>query len=84
MAIANPHHYVLKPQREGGGNNVYGEKVREVLQSMHDSEERNAWILMERITPPVQRGYMIRPGGPDTPDTVDLVSELGIFGVVIG
>jgi hypothetical protein len=24
-AIANPDAYVLKPQREGGGNNLYGE-----------------------------------------------------------
>ena len=23
-AVANPHDYVLKPQREGGGNNLYG------------------------------------------------------------
>jgi len=24
MAIKNPERYVLKPQREGGGNNFYG------------------------------------------------------------
>ncbi|PNF30929.1 Glutathione synthetase [Cryptotermes secundus] len=84
MAIMKPECYVLKPQREGGGNNVYGEKVREVLQSMTDSQERTAWILMERIIPPVQKGYMIRPGGPEVPQLVDLVSELGIFGVIIG
>ena len=23
-AIANPHRYVLKPQKEGGGNNFFG------------------------------------------------------------
>lgn len=23
-AISKPHNYVLKPQREGGGNNLYG------------------------------------------------------------
>lgn len=51
---------------------------------MKDSKERSAWILMERINPPLTRGYMIRPGGPDTPELVDLVSELGIFGVIIG
>ncbi len=27
MAIQNPEAYVLKPQREGGGNNVYGAEV---------------------------------------------------------
>lgn len=46
--------------------------------------ERSAWILMERILPPVSQGYMVRPGGPSVPPLVDLVSELGIFGAVIG
>lgn len=46
--------------------------------------ERSAWILMERILPPTSQGYMIRPGGPSPPQLVDLVSELGIFGAVIG
>lgn len=46
--------------------------------------ERSAWILMERIFPPISKGYMIRPGGPSPPTIVDLVSELGIFGAVIG
>lgn len=46
--------------------------------------ERSAWILMERIMPPISKGYMIRPGGPSPPALVDLVSELGIFGAVIG
>lgn len=28
MALQNPERYVLKPQREGGGNNVYGAEVK--------------------------------------------------------
>lgn len=30
-AIEKPSDYVLKPQREGGGNNLYDEKITEVL-----------------------------------------------------
>ena len=30
MAMEDPERFVLKPQREGGGNNVYGEEIREV------------------------------------------------------
>lgn len=30
------------------------------------------------------RSYMIRPGGAMPPQIVDMVSELGIFGAVIG
>lgn len=51
-------------------------------------EERSAWILMERIKPPTSLGYLVRPplqGYPEElPRLVNLVSELGIFGAVIG
>lgn len=53
-ALTAPEKYVLKPQREGGGNNVYGEEIREAVTAMRHSEERSAWILMDRILPPVQ------------------------------
>ncbi|XP_055551684.1 glutathione synthetase-like isoform X2 [Wyeomyia smithii] len=83
LALSNPERYVLKPQREGGGNNVYGTDIPAALDKMSE-DERSAWILMERIFPPVSRGYMIRPGGKMPPEIVNLVSELGIFGAVIG
>ncbi|XP_026750424.2 glutathione synthetase-like isoform X3 [Galleria mellonella] len=84
MAIADAERFVLKPQREGGGNNLYGEEVRDALLRMRHSRERAAYILMERILPPLVSGYVVRPGAPVPPQVVDLVSELGIFGVIIG
>jgi len=81
-ALATPDRFVLKPQREGGGNNVYGDDIRPFLEGIRDSEERNAYILMDRIHPPVTRNYMVRPGAE--PQLVDVISELGIFGYVIG
>ncbi|XP_046802517.1 glutathione synthetase-like isoform X1 [Lucilia cuprina] len=83
MALKEPERFVLKPQREGGGNNVYGLDIPDVLRKM-TRVERSAWILMDLIQPPVTKGYMIRPGGPMPPPVVDVVSELGIFGVIIG
>ncbi|KAJ0171391.1 hypothetical protein K1T71_012941 [Dendrolimus kikuchii] len=84
MAIQDAERFVLKPQREGGGNNVYGAEVREALIRMRHSRERAAYILMERILPPLVSGYVVRPGAAVPPPLVDLVSELGIFGVIIG
>ncbi|CAG5030692.1 unnamed protein product [Parnassius apollo] len=84
MALAEAERFVLKPQREGGGNNLYGAEVREALLRMRHSRERAAYILMERILPPLVSGYVVRPGGPVPPPLSDLVSELGIFGVIIG
>ncbi|XP_065363334.1 glutathione synthetase-like isoform X2 [Calliphora vicina] len=83
MALKEPERFVLKPQREGGGNNVYGLDIPDVLRKM-SRVERSAWILMDLIHPPVSKGYMIRPGGTMPPPIVEVVSELGIFGVVIG
>jgi glutathione synthase len=30
-AIKHPQRYVLKPQKEGGGNNIFGEEISEKL-----------------------------------------------------
>ena len=30
-ALKNPHDYVLKPQKEGGGNNFYDDEAKELL-----------------------------------------------------
>lgn len=87
-AMSEPKKYVLKPQREGGGNNVYNEDIKEHLGSMKNSEERTAWILMDRLYPPVQKNYIIRaqnePFENYNLDFSDAVSELGVYGVVIG
>ncbi|XP_064539765.1 glutathione synthetase isoform X1 [Drosophila montana] len=83
MALRTPEKFVLKPQREGGGNNVYGVDIPDALKRM-SRVERSAWILMDLIHPPLSQGYMVRPGGDMPPQIVDMVSELGIFGVVIG
>ncbi|XP_028175876.1 glutathione synthetase-like isoform X1 [Ostrinia nubilalis] len=84
MALEDAERFVLKPQREGGGNNLYGADVRDALVRMRHSRERAAYILMERILPPLVSGYVVRPGASVPPPVTDLVSELGIFGVIIG
>ncbi|XP_049517261.1 glutathione synthetase-like isoform X3 [Dermacentor silvarum] len=81
-AIAKPHNYVLKPQREGGGNNVYGDDVRHKLQAMGRTKEREGYILMDLIQPPITKNYIVRPGGEVSVCNVN--SELGIFGVILG
>lgn len=82
MALADPKKFVLKPQREGGGNNIYGENVRSFLMGIKDSEERNAYIMMERIFPWPQKNYLLKEG--KEPVLRDVISELGIYGVYLG
>ncbi|XP_054003180.1 glutathione synthetase-like [Hylaeus anthracinus] len=83
MGIADPHRFVLKPQREGGCNNKYGSDIKEFLESVKYKQDRVAWILMNKIHPPIHKSYMIRPGDNVNIKPQELVSELGIFGVII-
>jgi glutathione synthase len=39
---------------------------------------------MDRIYPPVHRNYVVKPGNNVDLGTKELVSELGIFGIIIG
>jgi glutathione synthase len=79
MIQRDAQHYVLKPQREGGGNNIYGEDILSAFKTM-SAEELSAYILMEKILPPSQRSTLIRRG-------VALealsVCELGIYSVYL-
>lgn len=75
---------VLKPQREGGGNNIYKQDIPPFLETLPE-QERAAWIAMELIVPP--RGiesYLVRAGsesgGEGKTVRAETVSELGIFG----
>ncbi|XP_024976343.1 glutathione synthetase, chloroplastic [Cynara cardunculus var. scolymus] len=77
-AIEQPGAYVMKPQREGGGNNIYGDDVRETLVRLQKegSEEEAAYILMQRIFPTAFRTILVRDG---ICYKEHAISELGIF-----
>ena len=57
----NGLNFVMKPQREGGGNNFYGPDVAEALRTM-SLEEQASYILMERILPPSSQADLVRDG----------------------
>jgi hypothetical protein len=60
-ALDNPSRYVMKPQREGGGNNIYNEAIPKAFNEMSE-EELAAYILMERIFPSTQMAVLLRAG----------------------
>jgi glutathione synthase len=71
--------YVLKPQREGGGNNIYRSAIPPFLKSIPESHWKS-YILMEIITPPpvdnmILRNGVIEKGG--------VICELGIYGTCL-
>lgn len=79
LAFEEPEHFVLKPQREGGGNNVYKENIPSFLKSL-DKKDWGAYILMELINPPLYKNKLIRNGEIFHED---IISELGIFGTAV-
>ncbi|KAM3219026.1 glutathione synthetase, chloroplastic [Capsicum chacoense] len=78
-AIEKPGLYVMKPQREGGGNNIYGENVKEALLKLQKEGTGSdaAYILMQRIFPKISHSILMREGIPHKEQTI---SELGIYG----
>ena len=85
MALREPEKFVLKPQREGGGNNIYGQDIVDALTPIRDKQEREAFILMQMIRPPVFNNYILTANvRADAASPDPIVSELGIFGSILG
>ncbi|KAH6682072.1 glutathione synthetase-like protein [Halenospora varia] len=71
--------YVLKPQREGGGNNTYRTSIPPFLQSLPPSHYKS-FILMELITPPPLQNYILRNG---VIEQGGVICELGVYGTCL-
>ncbi|KAK3710561.1 Glutathione synthetase [Vermiconidia calcicola] len=71
--------YVMKPQREGGGNNVYRKAIPHTLKNLPKSQWP-AYILMEMIEPPEQSNVIFRNGELQKGG---VICELGIYGACL-
>ncbi|GJN34886.1 hypothetical protein PR202_gb23588 [Eleusine coracana subsp. coracana] len=82
-AIEKPELFVLKPQREGGGNNIYGFDLRETLIKLQKEggDAPAAYILMQRIFPKACCSYLVVRGGVCHEGLA--ISELGIYGALL-
>lgn len=87
VGLGSSKSLVLKPQREGGGHNIFNQDIRPFLESIADSEERSQYILMEYIDSPLERNWLLLQDDIEDVKRLttsdQLVSELGIFGSVI-
>lgn len=76
--------YVLKPQREGGGNNVYGQDLLKLLENYETDpkvrENLRQYVLMQKIHSKINENLVIRNGELER---IETVSELGIFGSMV-
>lgn len=78
---------VLKPQREGGGHNIFGCDIKHVVDSITDPAEQLQYILMEFINSPREHNWILLQDDANDKSRLDsadsLVSELGIFGSIL-
>ncbi|KAL3109694.1 hypothetical protein niasHT_017238 [Heterodera trifolii] len=80
-AIAHPDNYVMKPSREGGGNNFWGDEIPKKLREMSRAE-LSGHILMQKVHPFSAPNYMVRPN--DGVQHGNVVTELSTFGTLLG
>ena len=78
-AIEAPDGYVMKPQREGGGHNFFGQELADALKSL-SREQRAAFTLMQRIFPRAQESVLVRRGRPTAGPAL---SELGLYSTFV-
>jgi glutathione synthetase len=90
LATTEAERFVLKPQREGGGNNIYRNDIPKHLQDLATRPVRpgkpkpqEQYILMELINPPNGVYNWLLRGGDSTPRKAEVVSELGIYGSIL-
>jgi len=73
----NPHEYVLKPQREGGGNNFFGKEITNFLSKIQ-KRNFNTYILMEKINAKKHPAILVVDGKAER---LPCVSEIGRYGI---
>jgi glutathione synthase len=71
--------YVMKPQREGGGNNFYRTAIPQQLREIPE-EHWGSYILMEIITPPPVVNTILRNGALEHGG---VICELGVYGTCL-
>ena len=64
------------------GFNHYGDDLVQVLKSVKDPVDRSQYILMDKINTPVYKNYIAHIDF-ESPRLLDVVNEIGIFGVLI-
>ena len=73
----NPHEYVLKPQREGGGNNFFGKEITNILSKIQKSNF-NTYVLMENINAKTHPAILVVDGKAEN---LSCISEVGRYGI---
>ncbi|KYF43325.1 eukaryotic glutathione synthase, atp binding domain-containing protein [Toxoplasma gondii ARI] len=59
LSLRGSRDFLLKPQREGGGNNLHGEEMQQLLRSGSEENLRH-FVLMKKMQPPSVTAIFVR------------------------
>lgn len=81
--LGNCENYIIKPQKEGGGNNYSGEAIKKVILSVasEPTTEIKDSIIMEIINPPSHENIFLKEGKPVVIENT--VSEFSTYGIML-
>ena len=79
-AMEDPTRFVMKPQREGGGYNYYGDDIRAKIEEAGGPHCLDEFILMQKLEAPTQSADLMRKGRVE--GSGQCISELGVFACI--
>jgi len=77
LAAKNPNYFVVKPQREGGGNNFFGGDIKKLISKINEKELNN-YVLMEKILPTTHSAILVVSNNAELQSCI---SEIGRYGI---
>lgn len=80
--LSDLNKYIIKPQKEGGGNNYYSQDIKKVISSedCQVKDEMKSCIIMERINSVETQTIMLFE---NKPKIIDSISEFSAYGVIL-
>ena len=79
---AEPEKYILKPMKEGGGNNITGEKLKNIIpeEGNEISDLIKNSVIVEKIDSYEHEGFVIRN---EKIELQNSISEYSIYGIIL-
>eukprot|EP01105_Mastigella_eilhardi_P023926 TRINITY_DN6123_c0_g2_i4.p1 TRINITY_DN6123_c0_g2~~TRINITY_DN6123_c0_g2_i4.p1 ORF type:complete len:134 (-),score=35.07 TRINITY_DN6123_c0_g2_i4:155-556(-) len=82
QVMANPDDYVMKPQRNGGGNNFFGSAIADAIASL-PQWELSMYTIQAFIRSQPRPTWVVTPRSSVEPRLINGIPELGVFGAFL-
>ena len=79
---ADPNKYILKPMREGGGNNITGDKLKELIpeEGNEPNDLLKVSVIVDKIDAAVHESIVLRN---EKINIQNSISEFSIYGIIL-